>query len=259
MMNRINQLFQQKPNNILSIYFTAGYPQLDQVTDIIKTLSDTGVDMIEIGMPFSDPLADGLTIQESSTIALKNGMSVSVLFELLKHIRSFTQKPLILMGYLNPILQYGINEFCIKARECGIDGLIIPDLPIREYKEDYKDILARYDLKLIFLITPQTDEKRIRLIDQESDSFIYLVTHSAVTGSSTDFNESRLEYLNKIKGLELNNPVLAGFGISNKEDFDIVNQYVNGAIIGSSFIRAIKEGVISLEDSIKNFVKSIKQ
>ena len=257
-MNRIKQLFQQKHNNILSIYFTAGYPKLNEVSDIIKTLSDAGVDMIEIGIPFSDPLADGPTIQESSVIALKNGMSVSVLFEQLKNIRSCTQKPLILMGYLNPILQYGINEFCIKAQECGIDGLIIPDLPLREYKEDYKNILARYDLKFIFLVTPQTEEKRIRLIDQESDGFIYLVTNSAVTGGNTDFNETKLQSLNKVKSFALHNPILAGFGISNKEDFDTANQYVNGSIIGSSFIRALKEDAINLEDSIKNFVKSIK-
>jgi len=256
-MDRIKQLFQNNNDNIFSVYFTAGYPKLNQTATIIRTLADSGVDLIEIGMPFSDPVADGLTIQESSSTALKNGMSISILLEQLKDIRQYTQIPLVLMGYLNPILQYGIDAFCSEVKECGIDGLIIPDLPMHEYQEEYKSVFEAHGLKIIYLITTQTDEERIRLIDDVSDGFIYLVTLSAITGGKLNFTDSQLQYLKNVQQLKLKNPVLAGFGISDRAGFNKVNEYVNGAIIGSSFIRALGQTEYSLEQSIKNFVKTI--
>jgi len=256
-MNRIKDLFREKQKDILSIYFTAGYPSRDSTANIIKTLAGSGADLVEIGIPFSDPLADGPTIQESNDLALQNGMSVALLFEQLKDIRSCTQIPLILMGYLNPVLQYGLEAFCSTAADCGIDGLIIPDLPLQEYRQEYKNTFDRYGLKLIFLITPQTSADRIRLIDQETDRFIYLVTSHAVTGAQKNFSDKQIQYLERVQDMQLHNPVLAGFGISTKTNFRTVNRYVNGAIIGSGFIRALKEGAEDTEAAIQSFIQSI--
>lgn len=257
-MDRIQQLFKQKQHRLLSVYFTAGHPSIDQLTEIIISLDEAGADMIEIGMPFSDPVADGLTIQQSNKTALKNGMSIALLLQLLKPIRQYSQVPLILMGYLNPLLKYGFEKFCNDAKDCGIDALIIPDLPLSEYHKTYHQILSRYGLKCIFLITPQTPEERVRLIDALSTGFIYMVTSSSVTGNEKGFKEEQLHYMSRIKNMRLNNPVLAGFGISCKEDFDLVSQYVNGGIIGSRFIKTLESSEKDIKAGIYQFISAIR-
>lgn len=257
-MNRIQKLFSDKSNDVLSIYFTAGYPELNETVTIIKSLSDAGVDMVEIGIPFSDPVADGPTIQQSNDLALGNGMSVSVLFEQLKGIRQYTSIPLVLMGYLNPVMQFGFDAFCHAAKECGIDALIIPDLPIAVYQDCYKNTVEQYGLKMILLICPSTAEDRIREIDAMSDGFIYLVTSSAITGGSSGFQPQQLQYLSKVKSMQLKNPVMAGFGIRNHDDFSTICKFAHGGIIGSSFIRAVNEGGGQLSTAISKFVKMIK-
>ncbi len=256
-MNRINRLFQQQGNSVLSVYFTAGFPKLDSTVAIIKQLSTAGASLIEIGMPFSDPLADGPTIQESSDIALKNGMSLSLLFDQLEHVRTQTEVPLVLMGYLNPVLQYGMEAFCIKAKACGIDGVILPDLPLQEYIGEYKQLFDKHDLKMIFLITPQTSEERIRQIDAATDGFIYMVTSSATTGQQLEASAGRHQYFSRIKGLGLKNPVMAGFGIRTSQDFQEVCTHVNGAIIGSGFIRELQQNPDDFEQVISPFIQSI--
>ncbi len=257
-MNRITELFARKEKNILSVYFTAGFPKLDDTTKIIKLLEKAGVDLIEIGIPFSDPLADGLVIQESSSIALGNGMSLNLLFEQLKDIRQEVKIPLILMGYLNPVYQYGVKEFCEKCATIGIDGVILPDLPLEDYKEVYVKYFEENKLSNIFLISPQTVDKRIRQIDEISKGFIYMVSSSSTTGTKTSIANEQLEYFARIKNMKLKNPQIIGFGISNKETFDTACEYANGAIIGSAFIKALnKEG--NLEDNITNFVDDIRQ
>ncbi|PCH65057.1 MAG: tryptophan synthase subunit alpha [Bacteroidetes bacterium] len=255
--NRINKLFVEKNRRILSIYFTAGYPKLDTTAEIISELEEVGVDLIEIGMPFSDPLADGPTIQDSSQVALNNGMSITLLFDQLKEIRNSIQIPLILMGYLNPILQYGIQDFCEKCSVIGIDGLIIPDMPLDFYTNDYKDIFEKHDLKNILLITPQTSEERIREIDSNSNGFIYAVSSYSITGAKTGISEEQIEYLNRIRSYNLKNPIVVGFGISDKESFTKVTEHADGAVIGSAFIKAISNGE-DLPSAIKNFISSIK-
>lgn len=248
-MNKINKLFQRKPQNILSIYFTAGYPQLNDTCSIIKKLENNGIDMLEIGIPFSDPMADGPTIQESGTIALKNGMTLKLLFQQLENIRNEVSIPLILMGYLNPIMQYGFENFCEKCNEVGIDGAIIPDLPFKDYVEEYKDIADKYNLKIIMLITPDTSEERIRLIDTHTDGFIYMVSSTSTTGAQSNFDEYKQAYFKKIDGMKLNNPRLIGFGISNKATLESAQNNSNGAIIGSKFITLLKESA-SIDDAI---------
>ncbi|BCY29275.1 tryptophan synthase subunit alpha [Flavobacterium okayamense] len=238
-MNRINQKLQED-KKLLSIYFTAGFPNLNDTTTIIKELEKSGVDMIEIGLPFSDPLADGPTIQESSTIAIENGMTTKVLFEQLKDIRKTVQIPLIIMGYFNPMMQFGVDNFCNKCAEIGIDGLIIPDLPLEIYKSEYQSIFEKYNLKNIFLITPQTSESRIREIDELSESFIYMVSSAAVTGSQSGFGIEQTEYFKRIHDLKLKNPQIVGFGIKDKETFNQAIEYQKGAIIGSAFINFIR-------------------
>ena len=234
-MNRITNLFNTKKNGILSVFFTAGYPNLDDTTKILKELEDKGIDMVEIGIPFSDPMADGPVIQEASTAALRNGMSLHVLFEQLDvHI------PIILMGYLNPIMQYGFEAFCRKCVQTGVDGMIIPDLPFADYMADYKAIVDRYDLKMIMLITPETSEERIRLIDEHTSGFIYMVSSASTTGAQQSFNEQKQAYFHRINGMGLRNPRLVGFGISNKATFDAVAINSSGAIIGSKFIQLLK-------------------
>lgn len=252
-MNRINQKLKED-KKILSIYFTAGYPELNDTVSIIQQLENSGVDMIEIGLPFSDPLADGPTIQASSTQALKNGMTSAMLFEQLKDIRQTVQIPLIMMGYFNPILQFGVEAFCEKCAEIGIDGLIIPDLPVDVYNDQYKLIFEKYGLINVFLITPQTSEERINFIDSISSGFIYMVSSSSVTGSQSGFGTEQTSYFKRIAEMNLNNPQIIGFGISDSETFTKATQYAKGAIIGSAFIKYITEKEI---DEIPNFVKTI--
>jgi len=253
-MNRINQKLQEN-KKILSIYFSAGYPSLNDTVQIIQDLEKNGVDMIEIGLPFSDPLADGPTIQESSTLALQNGMTTQVLFNQLKDIRKTVSIPLVIMGYFNPMLQYGIEAFCLKCAEIGIDGLIIPDLPVDVYADEYKATFEKYGLKNIFLITPQTSEDRIRFIDSVSDGFIYMVSSASVTGSQTGFGSVQEEYFKRIADMNLKNPQIIGFGISNKETFNQATQFAKGAIIGSAFIKNLTENGVG---SIGEFVKAIQ-
>ena len=253
-MNRIDQVFDKK-KKILSIYFTAGFPNLDDTTKIIENLQNSGVDIIEIGLPFSDPLADGPTIQESSTSALKNGMNTSLLFKQIKNIRSKISIPLIIMGYFNPILQYGVEKFCIDSKISGIDGLIIPDLPIDIYASSYKNIFESHNLYNIFLITPQTSTDRILKIDKISKGFIYMVSDSSITGAKNIIDNSQKEYFLRIKKMNLNNPTIVGFGISNSETFKLATNYSDGAIIGSAFISHVKENGIK---KISSFIKSIR-
>ena len=250
-MNRIQKKLKDN-SKILSIYFTAGYPKLDDTTRIIKQLVDEGVDMIEIGLPFSDPLADGPTIQASSTAALNNGMHSELLFKQLTGIRDSVDIPLILMGYFNPVLQYGVEAFCRKCAEVGIDGLILPDLPLDVYLDEYEEIFKNHGLLNIFLITPQTSEARIRQIDENSDGFIYMVSSASTTGAKSGFGDEQTAYFKRIAGLQLRNPQIVGFGISNAHTFEQATAYTKGAIIGSAFIKHLSEkGVESIPDFIK--------
>lgn len=253
-MNRIDKTLKEK-DNILSIYFTAGYPHLKSTTEIIKNLVSAGTDMIEIGLPFSDPLADGETIQMSSKIALDNGMSTKILFDQLKGIRNHVNIPLIIMGYFNPIFQFGVEEFCKKCNEIGIDGLIIPDLPIDIYFSKYKLIFEKNQLQNIFLITPQTSDERIDYIDKNSGGFIYVVSSSSITGSTNKFNENSLNYFRRLEKMRLSTPKIIGFGISNNENFSIASKYSKGCIVGSAFIKYLEINGIN---SIKMFVDEIK-
>jgi len=256
MKNRINQLFQDKKENILSVYFTAGYPHLDDTVSIIEKLVANGVDLIEIGMPFSDPVADGPVIQHSSLVALKNGMTIEKLFEQLKGIREKVNIPLILMGYLNPVIQFGLEEFCQKCAEVGIDGLILPDLPLNEYQENCREIFVRYNLHNILLITPQTSGKRLKEIDDASHGFIYMVSSSSTTGAKSNVSDFHLDYFERIKNMDLKNPRLIGFGISNKETFDNACRYAQGAIIGSAFVSALSSD-FTMDENISSFVNRV--
>jgi tryptophan synthase alpha chain len=250
-MNRIDQLFKEK-KNILNIYFTAGYPELDDTVRIIKELSDAGVDMIEIGIPFSDPLADGPVIQGSSEIALKNGMTVSLLFEQLENIRKVTDIPLLLMGYLNPVIQFGVEKFLKRCNEIGIDGLILPDLPLKAYREKYQAVFEKEGLRNIQLITPQTTTERIREIDSSENGFIYIVSSASTTGGQVDTSGQKA-YFNSVKEMYLSNPTLIGFGINNAETYLTACDYSSGAIIGSAFIKHL-----IAKKPIKDFVAEIK-
>ncbi len=256
MKNRINKLFKDDKENILSIYFTAGYPQLNDTVPIIEELVKNGTGLIEIGMPFSDPVADGPVIQHSSLVALNNGMTIKKLFEQLQGIREKVDIPLILMGYLNPVIQFGVENFCKKCAEVGIDGLILPDLPMNIYLEEYKDLFEQYGLHNILLITPQTSEKRLHEIDDASSGFIYMVSSSSTTGAKNSVADFHLDYFERIRNLKLKNPRLIGFGISNKETFDNACKYAQGAIIGSAFVKALDDK-IPLEERISGFVKTI--
>lgn len=250
-MNRINQLFQDSPKNLLSIYFCAGCPTLEGTANIIRTLEKNGVDMIEIGIPFSDPMADGVVIQEAATRALRNGMSLRLLFEQLRDIRREVSIPLVLMGYLNPIMQFGFEAFCQKCAECGIDGVIIPDLPFKDYEESYKAISQKYDIRVIMLITPQTSEARVREIDNHTDGFIYMVSSAATTGAQKDFDAQKQDYFKKIQSMNLRNPRMVGFGISNKQTFDAACAHSSGAIIGSRFVSLLNETEGDAEKAIQ--------
>ena len=256
MKNRINHLFETKKENILSVYFTAGFPNLNDTVEIIQELEKNGVDLIEIGMPFSDPTADGPTIQRSSEIALKNGMSLELLFNQLKNIREKVEIPLILMGYLNPVYQFGVEQFCKKCVEIGIDGTILPDLPLDEFELEYKSIFDRNNLHNILLITPQTSENRIRQIDQSSSGFIYMVSSSSTTGAGKKVEDFQQSYFERIQNMNLKNPRLIGFGISDKSTFKNACKYASGAIVGSAFVKSFNSG-LKLKDSISDFVKNL--
>ncbi|WP_339665080.1 tryptophan synthase subunit alpha [Maribacter arcticus] len=254
MSNRIKSKLQED-KKLLSIYFTAGYPSLYDTVQIIQDLEKNGVDMIEIGLPFSDPLADGPTIQESSTHALKNGMTTELLFDQLKDIRKSVSIPLIIMGYFNPMLQYGVEAFCKKCHEIGIDGLIMPDLPLDVYQSDYESIFKKYGLLNIFLITPQTSDQRIHQIDKASDGFIYMVSSASVTGSKSGFGQEQENYFERIAAMNLKNPQIVGFGIKDAETFKQATKTAKGAIIGSAFIKHLTANGIT---KIADFINKIR-
>lgn len=256
MKNRINTLFETKKENILSVYFTAGFPELNDTATIITELVKNGTDLIEIGIPFSDPVADGPVIQKSSLKALQNGISLKLIFEQLKDIRQKVDIPLIMMGYLNPVLQYGIKEFCEKCNDIGIDGVILPDITPEIYEEEYKTIFEENNLHMIFLTSPQTSDDRFRYIDDLSNGFIYMVSSSSTTGAKSSIAKEQEDYFKRVANLQLTNPRLIGFGISNHETFKKACAYANGAIIGSAFIKALEENT-SLEDRISRFVTNI--
>ena len=257
MDNRINRLFREKQENILSVYFTAGYPCLDDTVPVIKALEANGVDLIEIGMPFSDPVADGPVIQNSSQVALHNGMTVGKLLEQLKNIRETVKIPLILMGYLNPVVQYGVENFCRECSEIGIDGLILPDLPLNEYQERYQAVFEQYGIHQILFITPQTTKERLGQIDDASTGFIYMVSSSSTTGAKKSMSEFHLDYFQRIRQATLKHPYLIGFGISTHESFENACKFARGAIIGSAFVKALEQNNRPIEAIVSDFVRSI--
>ncbi len=257
-MSRISNLFDRKKQNILNIYFTAGFPALNDTLLIMKALQDSGVDMVEIGMPYSDPLADGPVIQSSSTKALANGMTIRKLFDQLRDFRKMIQLPVLLMGYMNPILQYGFENFCRDAAEVGVDGLILPDLPIFEFEKEFGVMIRKYNLDFIFLVTPETEEARIRILDQKCSGFLYAVSSSSTTGKNVNLDDQK-NYFHKLASMGLINPVLIGFGIKDKSSFSKACAFADGAIIGTAFIRILENAT---EDEIplrtKDFINSLK-
>jgi tryptophan synthase alpha chain len=257
-MNRIDKLFSQKSHNILNIYVLAGFPQLQDTVEIVKTLETCGVDMIEIGMPYSDPMADGPTIQRSSSMALRNGMRLTLLFEQIKEIRKGSEIPLLMMGHLNQLMQFGINRFIEECQISGIDGLIIPDLPIDMYEEEIMADISSSGIHMVFLITPQTSEERIRKIDSLTGGFVYMVSNASITGAKQSISRAQEDYFERIGSLGLRHPRLIGFGISNYETLKIANKYANGVIIASAFIQALERDDQSLEQRVRGFIDSIK-
>jgi tryptophan synthase alpha chain len=257
MNNRIVDLFSRKNKNILSVYYTAGFPNLQDTVPILEALQEAGADMVELGMPFSDPVADGPTIQQSSEQALHNGMTVKLLFEQLSGIRKKIHIPILLMGYLNPVVQFGVENFCKKCQEYGIDGLILPDMPMDVYLDEYKSLFEAHGLFNIFLITPQTSEERIRQIDEVSKGFIYMVSSASVTGSTQGIQATQESYFERIQGMHLKNPTIIGFGISNRASFNKASQYANGAIIGSAFVKVLQQSK-DIQSDIQHFVKDIR-
>lgn len=250
----LQEVFKNKSNNVLNVYCTAGYPQLDSTLQIIDTLQNNGADIIELGMPYSDPLADGPVIQASSLVALENGMTIAILLNQLKQLKS-KQAAIILMGYMNPVLQYGFEKFCADAAAVGVDGLILPDLPEYEYETEYGAIIKKYGLDFIFLVTPETSEERVRKLDTLSSGFLYAVSSSSTTGNEKDFNAVEL-YLKRLQSYNLQNPIMVGFGIKDKYTFSTACKYANGAIIGTAYIKAL-EGVNDVESATRNFLDSI--
>lgn len=257
MENRIDNLFKQKNKNILSIFLTAGYPKHDDTLAIIKQLDASKVDLIEIGIPYSDPLADGPIIQQSSQVALENGVTLKNIFEQLKNLRTVTQMPVLLMGYINTVLQFGIETFYQKCNEVGIDGLILPDLPLEEYNSVHKVYAQKYNIHVVFLISPNTLAQRIKVIDEQSKGFIYLVSSNSTTGSGKELPTTLVQKVEDIKNLQLKNPLLMGFGIKGKPEFDAACKLVNGAIIGSSFITLVGHST-NFEKDIPQFISTIK-
>jgi tryptophan synthase alpha chain len=256
-MNRIDKLFREKKGTILSVYFTAGYPRLDSTAGIIGALAEAGADMIEIGMPFSDPVADGPVIQHSSEKALRNGMNLKLLFDQLSEIRHEVKIPLLLMGYLNPVMQFGVENFCRECTRTGIDGVILPDLPPIVYKEEYFSIFNMYNLYNIMLISPQSSVERITAIDKISRGFVYMVSSSSVTGSKGNFSDDQISYFKRVSEMELRNPVLIGFGISNHETFINAGKFARGGIIGSAFVNILEQDGNDFEN-INQFIKEIR-
>ncbi|HEU5168372.1 MAG TPA: tryptophan synthase subunit alpha [Chitinophagaceae bacterium] len=255
-MSRIKNVFQKRPNNVLNVYCTAGYPQLNSTIEVIKALQKNGADIIELGMPYSDPLADGPVIQQSSGIALANGMTIKKLFEQLKDLRKEISVPIVLMGYMNPVLQYGFEKFCADASSVGIDGLILPDLPEHEFETEYGAIVKKHGLDFIFLVTPETSEERIKKLDGLSSGFLYAVSSSSTTGSDKNMTDVK-SYLQRLKGLNLKNPVLVGFGIKDRPTFEAACDNANGAIIGTAYIKALSEPG-NVTDITQKFLESIK-
>ena len=257
MKNRITELFEKKDKNILSIFYTAGFPGLHDTKRIAELLEASGADMIEIGIPFSDPIADGPTIQESNKIALDQGMNVALLLSQVTALRATVTLPVVLMGYLNPVMQYGVEKFMRDASDAGVDGLILPDLPLQEYVNDYQSLAESLNLSFSFLISPTTSDLRIKQIDSVSNGFIYAVSSSSTTGAKKEFSDEQISYFKKLQSLDLENPFLIGFGISNFQTYSQACAYAVGAIVGSSFITALKESK-DLSSDINSFVQSIK-
>ena len=255
-MNRIEELFKKKKNEILNVYCTAGYPELNSTVEVMKSLQDSGVDMIELGMPYSDPLADGPVIQASSTKAIQNGMTINKLFADLQDFRKEINLPVILMGYMNPALQYGFEKFCKRAAEVGIDGLILPDLPIYEFETEYGEVIRKYGLDFIFLVTPETSEERIKKLDALSTGFLYAVSSSATTGKQIGM-KNQSGYFKKLQSLKLKNPVLVGFGVKDKQTFSAACEYTNGAIIGTAYIKALENAAGHVPAATKQFINAI--
>lgn len=241
-MNKINKLFADNTDRkLLSLYFCAGHPSLESTGNIIKTLERRGIDMIEVGVPFSDPMADGPVIQDAATKALRNGMTLKKLFSQLAEIKDDVHIPLVLMGYLNPVMQYGIEEYFKSCSECGVSGTIIPDLPFKDYMETVKPVADKYDIRVIMLITPETSEERIRFIDANTDGFVYMVSSAAITGAQKSFDDAKQEYFHRINAMNLRNPRMIGFGISNKQTLESSQANAAGAIIGSKFVTLLDQ------------------
>lgn len=255
-MSRIKDLFQKKTKRVLNVYCTAGYPQLNSTIEVIRALQENGADIIELGMPYSDPLADGPVIQQSSSIALANGMTIKKLFEQLKDLRKEISIPVVLMGYMNPVLQYGFEKFCADAATVGIDGLILPDLPEHEFETEYGPIVKKHGLDFIFLVTPETSDQRLKELDKLSSGFLYAVSSSSTTGADKNMADVKT-YLQKLKGLGLKNPVLVGFGIKDRSTFETACANANGAIIGTAYIKALAEPG-NVTDITRKFLESIK-
>ncbi len=255
-MKRIADLFERTSEPVLNVYFTAGFPSLTSTAQVLNALEKAGADMVEIGMPYSDPLADGQTIQESSTVALQNGMSIQLLFDQLKDCRKTVELPIVLMGYLNPILQFGTEAFFRKCEEVGVDGLIIPDLPQELFDSEFKDLAQRYNQDMIFLITPETSEERIRKIDERCSGFLYMVSSSSTTGASSDISEEQKKYFERIQSMKLRNKRLIGFGISDRKSFEEASKWSDGAIVGSAFIRQLRNDASN--EAIEQFIKRLK-
>ena len=256
-MGRIAELFLRKEKNVLNVYVTAGFPNAESTLPVMQALQDAGADMIELGMPYSDPLADGPVIQASNSRALENGMTIQKLFEQLKDFRSQIHLPVLLMGYMNPILQYGFEKFCRQASECGIDGLILPDLPVFEFEKEFASVTKKFKLNFVFLVTPETSDTRIKQLDESSSGFLYAVSSSSTTGNFAAVADQEL-YFKKLKSLTLKNPVLIGFGIRDKKSFSNACLYANGAIIGTAFIQAIENAPAKeIAGQVREFIKSL--
>jgi tryptophan synthase alpha chain len=256
-MNRIDELFAKKKSDVLNVYCTAGYPHLNSTVEVLTALQVNGADLAEIGMPYSDPLADGPVIQESNMVALENGMSISILFEQLAHMRETIELPIILMGYMNPIMQYGLEKFCASAEAVGVDGIILPDLPMYEFETTYQQLFNQHNLRFIFLVTPETGEERIRKIDSLTSGFLYAVSSSSTTGNNKAISD-QTNYFKKLQKMQLKNPILVGFGIKDKATFQSASAYSNGAIIGSAYIKAL-QNTINIQATTKEFLNSITE
>lgn len=253
-MSKLTSLFKKKQHNLCSVFFTAGFPKLNDIETIVKSLESSGVDFLEVGLPYSDPLADGPTIQHSSSVALENGINLDIIFNQLEALKGSIKIPLVLMGYLNQIIKYGEVKFCQRCKDCGIETVIIPDLPMIEYESHYQQLFANYDITNVFLITPQTSEERIKKIDKITNAFIYVVASSSITGAKGEISEKQINYFERIQKMNLKSTLIAGFGISNKVTFNTACKYVNGAIIGSAFISYLQE---KGTETISGFVRGI--